>query len=236
MRDRVGVLEDAAAQLLGSRRLGWRGPPRQSPDLGSIGELQSEPVPLDQSLDVGGVRAARQRDPRRCRRDRTSAAGPIRATAGLSRIGSSQNPGSSPSGSLTQNIRSGAPSVEAPELRNVAIEWRIGPVVAGPRQPESRSTAGWSARLAPDAGKVDPDLDAQAREVLGRPDARTHEDRRAAVRAGREDDPVGPDLGAVDELHPGRPARSTTTRATSESARTARLDGRRSGAGTRRAS
>ena len=40
---------------------------------------------------------------------------------------------------------------------------------------------------------------------------------------GCQDDPAGPDLGAVDELDPGRPARLDHDRATIESARTARF-------------
>ncbi len=61
-------------------------------------------------------------------------------------------------------------------------------------------------QVGADTGKVDANVDAQAREVVGRADPRTQQDGRAAIGPGREDDPIGMDRGAIHQPHAGRPA------------------------------
>ena len=124
---------------------------------------------------------------------------------GLSRIGSSHRPASSPSGSLTQNMRSGAPSAGAVELRSVAIECRTGPPAATPAPAGIEVDAGVVREVRADAREIDQRFDPHRSQVARGTDARPHQDRRAAVGAGRDDDPAGRDVGAIDEANAGRP-------------------------------
>jgi hypothetical protein len=71
--------------------------------------------------------------------------------------------------------------------------------VPAPRPPGVKVDARVIGEVGTDAGQRDLDRDADVREMVGAPDARTHQDRRAAVRACGQDHHARPDLGTVDQ-------------------------------------
>ena len=132
-----------------------------------------------------------------------------RSTTSISKIGGS------PRGSDSQSIRSGASSLDVAELWNVASRWRIGAVAGRPAIAAVDVHARVVGEVRADPGQIEPDRDPERAQVLGRSDARAHQDRRAPVGPGAEHDPARFDDGAVEEPDAcGARVPSNTTSAT----------------------
>ena len=177
-----------------------------SSDLRSARELETEPVGLDQPIDVVRLAETRQPDPGRGRgigrseSDRAPGAGfekdRIEPEAGFRAFGVAD-----PEHHVLRTVARRARASE----RGDRVQDRAVPRRAAPATVEL--DGGVVGQVRAHAGQVDADRDAELDEMVGRPDAGTHEDQRASVGAGGQHDEVRADQRAIVELDRRRATR-----------------------------